>query len=187
MCTSESEVVVTMQKVDDGAFLSLVEQAVSGDERAFTELVVSCQSTLYAAALAVTRNHQDAMDAMQEGALRAWKYLGGLRNQAYFKTWITRIVIRTASSIVRKRRGHASLDESVAAKSEANDLQMDVRSAVERLDEKIRLCTVLHYFEDMPVAEVARVLRVREGTVKSRLHRARSQLKGILEGYSDDK
>lgn len=176
-----------MQKVDKGTFLFLVNQAASGDERAFTELVVSCQSTLYAAALAVTRNHQDAMDAMQDGSFRAWKYLGGLRNQEYFKTWITRIVIRSASGINRKKRGHVSFSESSAVRTEVNDLQMDVRAAVEQLDDKIRLCTVLHYFEDMPVVEVARVLRIREGTVKSRLHRARAQLKEILEGYSDDK
>lgn len=165
----------------------LVKQAAVGDEGAFAELVRACENTLYAAAMAITRNPQDALDAVQEGILKGWRKLPALREQAYFKTWMTRIVIRTAIDIRRKAKPTGAFPEDVPYSDQGSDERLDVRRAVNALDEKTRICTVLFYFEDMAVDDIARALGIRAGTVKSRLHRARAQLKQALEDYRDDK
>lgn len=164
----------------------LVRQATTGDEAAFGELVKGCQSTLYAVAMAITRNHQDALDAVQEGILKGWRKLPTFRAEAQFSTWMTRIVIRAALDITRRRKPNAPLTDDIPSRDNRYDRRMDVRRAVEALDEKTRLCTVLFYFEDMPVERIAKILGIRQGTVKSRLFRARAQLKNALEEYRDD-
>lgn len=166
--------------------LRLVEQAQTGDEQAFSELVRACQGTLYAAAFALLANEQDALDAVQEAVLRGWDKLPTLRERAFFTTWMTRITIRTAINISRKRRPTLPLLTELPAGGGRIDERMDIRRAIESLDEKTRLCTVLYYFEDMSVEQVAQAVGARQGTVKSRLHRARERLRRVLEGYQYD-
>ena len=163
----------------------LAERAQNGDEAAFSTLVREARSSMYAAALAITRNEQDALDAVQEAILRSWDKLTSLRECQYVKTWMVRIAIRCASSIARKRRPNSPLIEEIPAPKSDLARRMDVRRAVDGLDEKTRICTVLYYLEDTSVAEIARMLAVSEGTVKSRLHRARAKLKEVLSGYDE--
>lgn len=156
------------------------------DEQAFVALVRPCQNTLYAAAMAVTRNHQDAMDAVQEGILKGWRKLSTLRNDKYFATWLTRIVIYCAIDITRKRKPEELMNEEIPYAEQGHDKRLDVRRAIDSLDEKTRICTVLYYFEDQSIEQIARALGIRKGTVKSRLYRARALLKNVLEGYQYD-
>ena len=167
---------------------ALLVRATTGDEQAFAALIQACQGTLYAVAMTLTHNHQDAMDAMQEGILKAWHKLPGFRAQAQFSTWVTRIVIHCAIDMNRRKKPVLPLMEDGSWVSSDGDhaRRMDVRRAVEGLDEKTRLCTVLYYFEDMAIDEIARVLGTRQGTVKSRLFRARTQLKDVLEDYRNE-
>ena len=69
------------------------------------------------------------------------------------------------------------------APSVAIDERLDIRRAIDKLDARTRACVVLYYFEDMTVEQIARAVGIRQGTVKSRLFRAREKLRGILEGY----
>lgn len=164
----------------------LVELAAAGDERAFAELVRASERTLYAAARAILKSDQDAQDCVQEAILKGWRKLGTLRDESLFRTWLTRITVTTAINMTRKRGRGAPLLADVPAKGERRNERLDVRRAIEALDRKSRVCTVLYYFEDMSVDEIARVLGVRAGTVKSRLFRARGKLRGALEGYEHD-
>ncbi len=166
----------------------LVSLAAAGDERAFAELVRASDRTLYAAARAILLNDQDAQDCVQEAILKGWAKLHTLRDESLFKTWLTRIAITTAINMTRKKkraRGMPLLTD-VPARGERVAEHMDVRRAVEALDQKSRVCTVLYYFEDMSVDEVARALGIRANTVKTRLFRARAKLRGALEGYEHD-
>lgn len=168
------------------AVCRLVGLAAAGDERAFAELVRASERTLYAAARAILLNDQDAQDCVQEAILKGWRKLHTLRDGSLFQTWLTRITITTAINMTRPRRRAAPLLVDVPARGERAAERMDVRRAVEALDRKTRVCTVLYYFEDMPVDGIARTLGVRAGTVKSRLFRARAKLRGALEGYDHD-
>lgn len=156
------------------------------DELAFASLVRKSEGTMYSAAIAILRNEQDALDAMQDAALKAWKKLPSLKEQAYFQTWITRITIRSAIDIARKRKPEVPFLIDPPAPRERTSERLDIERAINALDEKTRLCTVLYYLEDMSVEQVAKAVSARVGTVKSRLHRARAQLKRVLEAYEYD-
>lgn len=155
------------------------------EERAFAELLRESRGPMYSAAMAVLGNEQDALDAMQEATLRAWRKLPSLRERAYFMTWITRITIRCAVDIARKRKPQAQIPRELSAPREHVSERLDIRRAVDALDEKTRLCAMLFYYEDMPVDRIAGALGIRAGTVKSRLHRARAKLRAVLEVYDE--
>jgi RNA polymerase sigma-70 factor (ECF subfamily) len=164
----------------------LAERAASGDEQAFAELVRACSRTLYQAARAILRSDQDAQDCVQEAILTGWKSLPKLRERRYFTTWLTRITINTAINMTRKRRPNTPLLIDLPARGDRSEERLDIRRAIESLDEKTRLCTVLFYFEDMPIAEIARAVGIRECTVRTRLFRARERLRSVLEGYDHE-
>jgi RNA polymerase sigma-70 factor (ECF subfamily) len=163
--------------------LRLTDMAAEGDEQAFAELVRASSRTLYSAARAILRSDQDAQDCVQEAILKGWEKLPALRDRRYFTTWLTRITINTAINMTRKRRSSAPLVIDLPAKDEGHEQRLDIRRAVESLDMKTRVCTVLFYFEDMTTAEIAQAIGMREGTVRSRLFRARAKLRNVLEGY----
>lgn len=165
--------------------LRLVTQAVDGDERAFAELVRDCRSCMYAAAIAITRNEQDALDAVQDALLRGWHKLPGLRQRQYFRTWMTRIAIRCALNITKRRKDTGLLLEEIPAPGSDLARRMDVRKALDGLDEKTRVCALLYYLEDMPIADIAEAVGIRAGTVKSRLFRAREQLREVMKDYDE--
>jgi len=164
----------------------LAQKAASGDEQAFAELVRASSRTLYQAARAILRSDQDAEDCVQEAILKGWKNLPRLKDGNYFTTWLTRIAINTAINMARKRRRAAPLLLETSAGDGRNEERLDIRRALESLDQKTRLCTVLFYFEDMPTAQIARATGMREGTVRTRLFRAREKLRSVLEGYGHD-
>lgn len=161
----------------------LVGRAAMGDQQAFAQLVRPLASTLYAAARAILRDDEDARDCVQEAILKGWEKLPSLRERRYFATWLTRIAITTAINCGRRRRPGAALPANLAAPSLSADERLDIRRAIDKLDPRTRVCVVLYYFEDMTVEQIARAVGIRQGTVKSRLFRAREKLRGILEGY----
>ncbi len=164
---------------------SRVTQALAGDQQAFAQLVHDCERTLYAAAMAILHNEQDALDAVQDAILNGWRKLDTLKQRAYFTTWMTRIVVRTAINHARKRQPTAPLYE-LPAPDAAREEIIDVRRAMDGLDEKTRLCATLYYYEGFSIDQIARVVGIRSGTVKSRLFRARQQLRVALEGPEHD-
>lgn len=164
----------------------LVSQACEGDDQAFSELVRTCSGTMYAAARAILRNDDDAQDCVQEAILKGWSKLGTLKQQQYFTTWITRITITTAINMTRKRKPILPLLSDVPAKGSRAEERMDIQNAIDMLDQSTRICTVLYYFEDMSVEQIAKAVGIRQGTVKSRLFRARQKLRMVLEGYDHD-
>ena len=88
--------------------------------------------------------------------------------------------------MTRKRRPNTPLLIDLPARGDRSEERLDIRRAIESLDEKTRLCTVLFYFEDMPIAEIARAVGIRECTVRTRLFRARERLRSVLEGYDHE-
>ena len=162
-----------------------VTHALDGDQEAFSRLVVGCQGTLYAAAMAILRHEQDALDAVQDAILIGWRKLNTLRERRYFDTWMTRIVIRAAIDMRKKRRPAAALSEVAAPDSPREEI-LDIRRAMEALDERTRLCAALYYYEGMSTDGVARATGLRPGTVKSTLFRARNKLRTALEVWDDE-
>ena len=120
------------------------------------------------------------MIAVQEALLRAWVKRRTLRQEQYFKTWLTRILIRVCVDMQRRKKRMIVSDTlpEQAAPAPPDPL---LREAIEQLEPALRTAVVLYYLEGYDIRETASLLRVPQGTVKSRLSRARRQLKNLLK------
>ena len=131
------------------------------------------------------KNDADVCDALQETAYRAVKSAGSLRNAGYFDTWLVRILINCCKDILKDNSRRAAVNEKVCVREEdaaaEDDGDGDVFFALRELDEKYRSVIVLFHIEGYDVKEIAAMLRVPVGTVKSRLCRGREKLKEIIE------
>lgn len=153
----------------------LVKKAKAGDPDAFTELILSYTQNLYRTAKAILMNDEDAADAIQEAVLVCWEKLGGLKEDRYFKTWMTRILIHKCYEIIRKNHGVIYMDElpERGAEQESN---LEWEEAMGTVDDKYRLVLVLYYAEGFCTREIAKMLKLPDSTVRTRLARGREQL-----------
>jgi RNA polymerase sigma-70 factor (ECF subfamily) len=157
----------------------LVERAKQGDHDAFAQLARATVARLDAAARLILRDPDLAHDAVQEGFLRAWRDLRGLRDPDRFDAWLRRLVVNACLDIVRRRRHRAieveltPIDDPVIGDFASAIVDRDVLDeALGRLDPEWRAVVVLHYFIGMPLPDVAGMLGIPLGTAKSRLHRS---------------
>lgn len=172
----------------------LIGRAQRGDTHAYEELVTAYQGIAFRTAYVIARNAADAEDAAQDGFVKAWRALGRFRSGAPFRPWLLQIVANEARNRRRSagRREHlavrAATEEpsgGAAPSPEATLLASDERhrllQAVSTLREEEQLVVVCRYFLDLSEDETAQTLGLRRGTVKSRLSRALTRLRGDLE------
>ncbi len=188
---------------------TLVARAKGGDFGAFEELVSRHEGRVYAIAMRILRQRQDAEDATQTVFLNALEHLDGFREEAAFATWITRVAVNTALKWLRKREGIASVSLDGGREAETGEIrhpeliapwpgdparllaQKDLKrvldEAIESLPEKHRLVFVLRDVEGLSVRETAEALGISEANVKVRLLRARLALREALTAVFGDK
>jgi len=159
-----------------------VTLARQGDREAFTRLMRQLESPMYVVAKQILQRDEDCADAMQETVLIAYKSMVSLREPAYFRTWIIRILINECRRLLKQRKKQVPFSTLTDKPSASGDYEgMELREAIDSLELPMRLVVVLHYMQDLPIKEVARTLEVSEGTVKSRLYRAREKLLRWME------
>ena len=183
----------------------LIDHLREGDDTALAPLVDKYKRMVHRLALQITKNHEDANDVMQETFIKVYQSIHTFRQEAAFETWVYRIAVNEALNFVkrRERRRESPLstteeseyDPSVLHKVEmANDPQINaektelrhwVTKAVNSLSLKHRTVVILHELEGLTHAEIASILNCSEGTVRSRLHYARKQLRTLLKPYVD--
>ncbi len=147
----------------------------------FSQRVSAATGTLYRVSCGLLRSEADREDAVQEAILKAWERLDTLRQEQYFETWLVRILINECRTIGRDRSRFVSIDEVRAQEQAAPPESRELREAIMGLSPDLRLAVILHYIEGYEIREIAPILGVPEGTVKSRLFRARKMLKVYLE------
>lgn len=152
------------------------------DKEEFTRAVLEYESTLYRVAKSMLGSEADCADAAQNALLRAWEKQHTLRDTAYFKTWLTRILINECRAMLRQRARFVPLEEEAAEGEIAPERDSGLYEAVMGLDVKYRVPFVLYYIEGFRTREIASMLKLPEGTVKTRLRRAREILCTELEG-----
>ena len=152
------------------------------DKEEFTRAVLEYESTLYRVAKSMLGIEADCADAAQNALLRAWAKQHTLRDMAYFKTWLTRILINECRAMLRQRARFVPLEEEAAEGEIAPERDSGLYEAVMGLDVKYRVPFVLYYIEGFRTREIASMLKLPEGTVKTRLRRAREILCTELEG-----
>lgn len=153
----------------------------------FLKLALEAETTAFHIAFSILRDEQDCGDAVQEALLKAYEQRNKLRDEDYFKTWFIRIVMNECYSILRSRKKSGVYDEQILSDKSLlcdyiKEEYLDLYQAISRLEEKEKMCILLFYMEDYSVAQIAEVLKIPCGTVKSRLNRARTNLRGLLEG-----
>ncbi len=169
----------------------LLAAARAGDDDAFHELVDAHAVRLYRLAFSLVGNAADAEDVVQETLVGAFRSMGRFESRSTVKTWLTRILLRQAARHHR-RRGRRPERPLEAARGTAGSRgpappeaarRLDVQAALERLSPLHREVVVLREFGGMSYAEMAEALDVPRGTVESRLHRARRELRELLRDY----
>ncbi|OMF68016.1 sigma-70 family RNA polymerase sigma factor [Paenibacillus sp. FSL R5-0766] len=159
--------------------------AKKGDAEAFAALMELHQSQLYRIAYAYLHNEGDALEAIQESTFRAFHKLKKLKEPSYFGTWLIRILLNYCAD-ERKRKSRLSpVTEIIESSSWDRPADPDLAAAVSTLDRDCKQIIILSYFEGFSLTEVADILEIPTGTVKSRLHRALGQLRDQLETKGD--
>jgi RNA polymerase sigma-70 factor (ECF subfamily) len=170
----------------------LVARALGGDARAFRDLVGQHHATAYAVVRAIlgARRFDDVEDVMQLVYLKAYQGLASFRGEAKFSTWLYQIARREALDVVAKKRiDSTSIDEiEIAARADASPDALtderDTREFMERamgeLDESYRTAIELRYMAEKSYEEIAELMRLPVGTVKTYVHRGKLELKKIL-------
>ena len=167
----------------------LVEQAMAGDRGAFNELARLSIGRLYAVAQLVLRDPDRASDATQDALVAAWRDLSALRDAERFEAWLHRILIRTCQrEAVRQRRRRTvevrelPLDDRPAADELPRVADRDqLERGFRALGVAERAIVVMHHVEGFPLTEVAAILGLPVGTVKSRLHRSIQTMRAALD------
>ena len=188
-----------------GSSVLLVESLQHGKAGALAELVHKYQRRIYRIAMQITRNHEDASDVTQETFLKVYESIYSLRRKAAFETWVYRIAVNKATNLVKRRNRRCESPLSAVCENdvhfdsgrnsnlinvphlyvEKQELQKTVTQAVNSLSLKHRTVVVLYEFEGLTHVEIASILGCSEGTVRSRLHYARKQLRDRLKSYID--
>lgn len=145
----------------------------------FIQRVRACERRLYRVARTMLPGECDCEDAVQEALLRAWNRRDTLKQEAYFETWLIRILINQCKSFYRRRPpAPTELTEDIPQPAPEESPLLDALSALPR---KPRVALELHYIEGYSVKEIARILNAPEGTVKWRLSKGRALLKEIID------
>ncbi len=185
---------------------SLALEAAGGSESAFEELLTKTERTVYNMALRATGGDEhDAADLSQEIYIKLWRSLPSFRGDSSFGTWLFRIVQNASADRARKLAKERTVsltlesDDGEEGREETdvvdlsptpeertleNERKEDVLRALNTLSDKHREIVVLRYMDGYSVNEIADILSLDEGTVKSRLFRAREKLKIILEKWN---
>jgi RNA polymerase sigma-70 factor (ECF subfamily) len=179
---------------------ALIQRAQKGDVEAFAALVDEHQAYIYNLVLRVVRDENEALDLTQESFVRAWTALPNFRGQSQFRTWLYRIATNLCyNRLPNLRRRLNDLGDDVisdlpvtdpsfdnpAYGVESRELRAYLHQAVEELDEHYRLLIALRYQNELSYEEIASMLNLPLGTVKTGLFRAKDHLRRAIDRYQE--
>ena len=187
----------------EGSDAAAVARARAGDREAFRVLVERHSRNVFRLAFRMTRSEEDAEDVVQETFLKAYRSLPRFAGHSEFSTWIHSIAVNMTLNFLKKRgrRFHLSLDDmdgsvqndkefleltstsSPVREADLSELQRRLNEAMMKLSEDHRAVVTMFHIQGMPHAEISKILRVSEGTVRSRLFYANRQLQNYLDEF----
>ena len=170
----------------------ILRRAQQGDSEAFRLLVEAYQTQVYRLALRMC-GEAAADDVTQEAFLAAWRALPEFRGTCRFSTWLYRLTTNAAIDCLRREKRHRGTDDLDGVElpgggdtpqetAERSETRNAVRAALCQLTDEHREVLLLRYMQELDYGEIARALRISEGTVKSRINRAKTRLKELLSG-----
>jgi RNA polymerase sigma-70 factor (ECF subfamily) len=168
--------------------IEFVSKARKGDIKAFEYLINLEKDKLYRLAFTYVKNEEDALEIFQETVVKALEKMSGLKNEHYFSTWLTKILINTSMDHLNFKKKLRHFDENESAEKIIEDIKGDIEGAMDLIDAfkqinpKSKSVLYLRYYKDLKVNEIAKILDWPSGTVKTTIHRGLAELKYMLEG-----
>jgi len=158
-------------------FAQDIERAIAGEKEAFVRLIKSMEQPLYRVSRSILKTDNECLDAVQEAVMNAFHSIHTLREPRFFKTWLIRILMNVCYRMAREKNKVVMLSLPETAESTNQfEAHVELQQALKSLDEELRMLIHLHYFEGFTVKEMAEILQTAEGTLKSRLVKARALL-----------
>lgn len=155
----------------------------------FSNLVIPLKTKLYKTGIAILKNDDDVCDAIQNTLISAFQNLEKLENEHYFSTWITRIMMNKCYDIIKNNKKIVYLNQQMEKEDNAYydtyREESEVERALNSIDSELRMIALLYYYDGFSVREIAELCNIPEGTVKSRLSRAREKLYILLKEEGD--
>ena len=180
----------------------LIDQVLQGDNDAFAQLVEAYQDRVYGLCLRMVSDREDAQDLAQEAFVRAWRGLKFYKHEAAFSTWLYRLTSNVCIDFLRQKKRRSALSLTSAEEEEQIDIpdpspqpeelvmqqqrKEAVAEAMSQLEDEFRLVLTLRVVQERSYEEIAEIMDLKVGTVKSRLARAREKLRKILMKNGND-
>lgn len=147
----------------------------------FVKLIQENKSSLYRLSSSILKNEADVQDAISETIMKAYSNLDKLNIVGSFKPWIMKILVNECYSIINKHKKTELTDDFSSYEGSYEHVSEDsLMSYVNKLDDEFKSVVILFYYEDISIKDISKVLNISEGTVKSRLSRAKSKLKAMI-------
>lgn len=195
-----STVVISTEHMDAHNPARLINECIAGNEAAIEALIRQHEMGVFRLALSVVGDPAEANEITQETFIAALRALPKYQEQRSFKSWLYTIALNLSRSHLRKRKFLERLRETATTifrlderrqtlPEEAviqNEKEAVLWKELGKLDERHRIVVILRYFQELPIAEIAEVLNLHEGTVHSRLHTARERLRSALFDLQGD-
>lgn len=164
----------------------LIEKALGGEQEAFIEIINKSTGQMYRIGKSILKNDEDVGDAMQETIMIAYERLHTLKEPKFFNTWLIRILINRCNYILNRNKKIISIDDiNAVSYKEKGIINLELNEAINQLKEDYRIVITLYYIMGFSVKEISAILDDKEGTIKSRLCRARNDLRdfyGVNKG-----
>ena len=183
----------------------LIEKAKSGDIEAFEQLIISCEKKVFNIAYRMIGNYDDANELAQEVFIKAFRSIKNFKGDSLFSTWIYKITANVCLDELRKRKNKniVSLDQDIELNDgdvkrqisdnapspdmevESKEIKTIVNESIQQLPDDYKSVIILRDIQGFSYDEISKIVNCPEGTVKSRLNRARQALKKILQGRKE--
>ena len=156
---------------------NLIKKAKLRDADAFTKLMQQQMQNMYKTARAVLYNEEDVADAISDTILACWEKIGQLKQDGYFRTWMTRILVNKCTDIIQKKKQFCLMEDVPEIPSRDNGYEdTEWKEALNMLGERYRLIMILYYVEGFKISEISSILDIAKSTVRTRLSRGREKL-----------
>lgn len=164
----------------------LFKKAVNGDKDSFIQLIQPIKEKLYRVSFVYLRNEDDALDCVHDGIIKAIKSLDTLKEPQHFNTWITKIIVNVCKDHIKKNSKVVLVDindyeNKLISEDNKNDINFEIKTALNKLSEKERNLIVMRYLEDNSLKDIVTKTNLPLGTVKSRLNRTLIKLRKYMK------
>jgi RNA polymerase sigma-70 factor, ECF subfamily len=156
-----------------------IQLAKKGDKAAFERLIEEHKYILYRVARTRLHCEEDMEDVFQETIIKAYKGISNLQKEEYFKTWLIKIMINECNAMIRKSKEVLYIEDDIAEniQMEETGANIEIFDLISSLEEDLKMVTLLYFYEDMSQKDIAKLLSIPNGTVRSRISRAKEKLR----------